>query len=324
MKSIIYIVPYFGKLPKNFQIWLNSCAFNSSINWIVFTNDRDKYLVPENVKMVYMEFDEIRKLIQSKYDFDICLDRPWKLCDFKVAYGDIFADYIKEYDFWGHCDLDLIWGNIRKFINDDILNRYEKIGFQGHSTLYKNIDSVNFRYKTSIAGIPDFKKIFESTKGYAFDEVVICEMYDRMGIAYYKDTNFAHLSKYTPSFNLEYLPTEMDELNKNQVFLFSNEGLFRYSLVKKNIIRQEYMYIHFFCRPMIYKAKNNQNIKYLIYPDKVVDFNKSLDIKIIKKYGHKNKIKYFISSIYVNRKKLTIKKIIFNLKKYIKVNREKR
>ena len=34
------------------------------------------------------------------------------------------------YDFWGHCDMDLIWGDIRNFITEDVLSKYDKIIIQ--------------------------------------------------------------------------------------------------------------------------------------------------------------------------------------------------
>ena len=66
--------------------------------------------------------------IQAKYDFSINLPSPYKLCDFKPAYGEIFNEFISSFDYWGYCDVDLIWGNIRKFLSNDLLDKeYDKI-----------------------------------------------------------------------------------------------------------------------------------------------------------------------------------------------------
>ena len=43
MKSIAYLVPYFGKLPVGFKMWLLSCAANETIDWILLTDDRTEY-----------------------------------------------------------------------------------------------------------------------------------------------------------------------------------------------------------------------------------------------------------------------------------------
>jgi hypothetical protein len=37
-----------------------------------------------------------------------------------VAYGEIFANELHEYDFWGFSDIDLIWGNIRNFYTEEL------------------------------------------------------------------------------------------------------------------------------------------------------------------------------------------------------------
>ena len=48
MKSIAYLVPYFGKLPAGFKMWLLSCAANETIDWILLTDDRTEYNYPNN------------------------------------------------------------------------------------------------------------------------------------------------------------------------------------------------------------------------------------------------------------------------------------
>ena len=164
MFRIGYLLPYFGNLPKGFDLWLLTCQANPSIDWLIFTDDRTKYNYPENVKVKYISYDAFKKRIVDYFDFPVVIDRPWKLCEFRPAYGEIFSHELREYDFWGHCDTDLIWGDIRNFITDDILEKYDKIGFQGHSTLYRNTPEVNSRYKTIIPGQLSYKDIFNSSE----------------------------------------------------------------------------------------------------------------------------------------------------------------
>ena len=55
MFSIVFICPYFGKLPKGqFPLWLKSCENNPTIDWIIFTDDRTRYNYPKNVKVTYI------------------------------------------------------------------------------------------------------------------------------------------------------------------------------------------------------------------------------------------------------------------------------
>lgn len=325
MKSIAYLIPYFGKLPKNFQFWLLTCSKNPTINWIIFTDDKTKYDIPKNVKIIYTSFESMKNRIQSNYDFKIVIDRPWKLCDFKVAYGEIFKKELKEYDYWGYCDIDLAWGDIRKFITDDLLNKYEKIGYQGHSTLYKNTDEVNSRYRVSIQGLPSYKEILSTNKSYAFDEGIICDIYDRMKIPYYSKTNFAHLSKYDYGFVLRHLAKEDEYKNYRQIFLWDNGRILRKYIYNHEIFTEEYMYIHFFCRPMTYKIKNPvETKKYVMYADVAEELVDEITYEYIEKKGKPSKIKFYAKSIYYNRKKLTPKRIIKNISANIKYKRDRR
>ena len=321
MKKICFIIPYFGKLPSNFTIWLNSCKWNKTINWIIYTNDKTKYNFPENVQVKYCEFDDLVNKIQKLYNFKVNIDSYWKICYFKPAYGEIFKDDLKGFDYWGHCDMDLIWRDIRKFITDDILEKYDKIGFQGHSTIYKNSDKINAIYKTKVPNVPTYKQIFTGEiDKYCFDENGMEEIFKFLKIDYYKETNFAHLSKYDYSFYLKYLPKEEDYKNKRQVFVWEKGKLKRYFINKKRELDyDEFMYLHFFCRPIKYKAINiDDNAKYIIYPDIVKDFKDKITKNIVNKKGKCSILKYYISSLYYNRKKITLKKIYENTIRMIK------
>lgn len=49
MKTIAFVIPYFGKLPNSFLIFLESCGINSDIDFFIFTDDRTDYDYPSNV-----------------------------------------------------------------------------------------------------------------------------------------------------------------------------------------------------------------------------------------------------------------------------------
>ena len=101
MKKIALIVPYFGKFNNYFPLFLISCKNNPNIDWIVFTDDKSKYPFPKNVKVHYTTFEQIRTRIQNIFDFTISLSTPYKLCDYRPAYGEVFAEELSEYDIWG-------------------------------------------------------------------------------------------------------------------------------------------------------------------------------------------------------------------------------
>ena len=143
MKRIAFIIPYFGKFNSYFELFLKSCEYNSTVDFLLFTDNKEKYNYPANVKVHYTTLQKLKNEFQNKIDFLISLDRPYKLCDYKPLYGHLFADYLTGYDFWGFCDTDLIFGNIRKFYTDEMLDRYDKIGIFGHASIIRNNNDIN-------------------------------------------------------------------------------------------------------------------------------------------------------------------------------------
>ena len=176
-KSIALLVCYYGKLPWYFNYFVHSCKYNPTVDFYIITDDVTWVKpLPGNVKLIYKTVSEISSLASEKLGFEVNITYGYKLCDFKPAYGLIFSDILNEYDFWGHCDVDIILGNIRDFITDDLLQNYDLISVRpdwipGCFLLYKNILKMNTLFQHS----KDYKKVFISNKHYCFDE-----------------TNFAH------------------------------------------------------------------------------------------------------------------------------------
>lgn len=172
MKSLAFVIPYFGQLPNSFPIFLESCGVNSDVDFYIFTDDITSYNYPRNVVRVITSLQEIKEMAQQIFDFPISLDHAYKLCDYKPAYGEIFADYLKGYDFWGWCDLDIVWGKIRRFITDDILSGdYLRILTRGHCSIFPNTKRANCLYRTlPNMGCNKWKEAFSCSHNVIFDE----------------------------------------------------------------------------------------------------------------------------------------------------------
>lgn len=313
--KVCFVIPYFGKLPTWFQIYLNTCKANEEFDWLLFTNDKTNYNYPKNVKVNYIEFLELKELIQNKYDFQISLERPYKLCDFKAAYGDIFDEFLKDYDFWGHCDIDLLWGKIVDFYNDDLFNKYDHLGIWGHCQIFRNNKFINTIYKIIDNELEcNYKEVFTNDKSYGFDEIPLNKLFNKYCKKNYFKMNFANLNKYDYSFHLvNYIPEE-DYKNKYQIFEYKNNKILRHYVYENKIYTEEFCYLHLWCRPITFKVKNEKYNNLFIYPEVVTDKKIDITIKNIKKKSKKNFIRYYCKSIWFNRKKITLKRIIFNIK----------
>lgn len=270
MKSILFILPYWGNFPNYFQLWLNSCKFNETIDWLIVTdiNLSQRYSVPKNVKVEYMSFNSLQKKAKDKYS--IAPLYPYDLCKYRVVYHELFEEFCIGYDFWGFCDCDLIWGNLRSFITDEVLNSFDKISWRGHMTLFKNIDRVNQAYKNEFEGFKTFRGCINNTEGInLFDEVGINKIFDKLGYSIYKKIPFADLK--IRQFNFICLHNIFPEnTNFNQIFHWSiKDGLERIYIDHGGVKREQIAYVHFLKRPMKVCIKGIEN-SYLIVPNKFI------------------------------------------------------
>lgn len=191
---IALVVPYFGTWPVWFPAFLQSCKYNPSIHWLLFTDCEIPAASYPNVRFIPSTLQTLNTLASRKVGFDLTIEHPFKLCDLKPAYGLIFEDYLDAYDFWGHCDMDIVWGNIRAFITDDILEGYDIIStrkgkMSGHFTLYRNTAAL----KTLFTRDPEYRDIFCSLRHHAFDE-------RRMTTLVEREVNRNRLRVYWPAF----------------------------------------------------------------------------------------------------------------------------
>jgi len=169
-QSIAILTCFFGKWPWYFPYFIQSCKFNPTIDFIIIT-DNDIKTLPDNVIIIQKQLKEIRVIASEKFGFGIPDFDAYKLCDFKPAYGFLFPDIIARYNFWGHGDIDVIYGDIRAFILEEMLSQYELITarhdfLSGTFTLFKNNEKMNTLFMKS----KDYKKVFASSNHFCFDE----------------------------------------------------------------------------------------------------------------------------------------------------------
>ena len=134
--SIRLVVPYFGQRPAYLPLVLRSMAANPDVSWL-FLTEQSLPDVPPNVAVQLCTFDDLAKRVQGNFAFEISLEHPYKLCDFRPAFGEIFADELAGFDFWGHSDLDVIFGQIRDHLPAAAFQA-DKILFNGNFSLYRN------------------------------------------------------------------------------------------------------------------------------------------------------------------------------------------
>lgn len=239
MKNCL-ITCWFGKMPDYYKVWEYSCSYNTDYTFLLFT-DQNVGTEYENIKIYHMTIEDLKELIRNKLSIDICINRPYKLCDFRPAYGLIFEEYIKEYDFWGHCDIDQVWGKISNFVTDDLLIKYDKINRNGPFTMYKNTSKINNMFRLS-GGKFSYEEVFKNYENYAFDEFTGIDMiaesskYRTINLNNYADIDTRY-SRYKMHNDYNY---------DKQFFLWKDGRVYRISKNMNNSYdTKELIYVHF-------------------------------------------------------------------------------
>ncbi len=237
MDSIILIIPYFGKWPVWFDAYLASIETNPTINWLCPTDCEIPKKHPENIIFLPTTLLELNKHINTMVEAKVPLNAR-KFCDLKPAYADIFKEHIKGYDFWGICDMDIVWGDIRKFMTPELLNEYDIIcsrpeAVSGHFNLFRNIESLNIFYKS----IPNYKKLFEASKLIRFDEITLT---DHLKILIDKNE-----SSFRVFWDTEIIKKGIESEKQQEYYL--DRWLFEKGKIYDlyDINKKEYMYLHF-------------------------------------------------------------------------------
>ncbi len=248
MKKIRLIIPYFGKLPKFFPYFLLTAKRNEKIDFLIYTDqkvDQFELLNAENIEFKTLSFDDLREKVQSKFDFEISLKTPYKLCDYKVAYGFIFEEELKEYEYWGFCDTDVLLGDIYQFLEEYnfFTNDYARYGLLGHLQIFKNSREVN-RIFMSGQGSDyrlDYHNVYTSEQNFIFDESEgIQKLFEKFRFKQLQDKFFDDIDISHFSFR------EYGENKSKRYYFWSEEnGLESINLINDDIVVKRPLYAHF-------------------------------------------------------------------------------
>ncbi len=323
--KICFISVYLGTPPSYFKMWYESVLFNKDITFLIVC-DKSFYdgvlslglNLMMNVRFVIKTLEEIKEDIKKSVKVEsVSLGFPYKLCDFKPFWGLVYKDYLVEFDFWGYCDLDTIFGDfINQFdLSDEKINRYQR---WGHLFLIRNTpEYTNLFLKTTTgenkyvtyldACAEDINVLFDELNGF----YKIWQIYDNDSIRInnnFVDIKFRYFNFYDSNGYAE---------NKF-VLLFDNGHLF--SIAKNGRgERKELFYCHFQRRKMQYLGSSPVS-KYLIVNTRIIPIQD--ETKDLQQYLKQHRFVFWVESI-IFRIKLIFKYIDIRFKRKIEISKLK-
>lgn len=289
--KIAMIIPYFtpenGDFPELFPYWQITASYNKKIDFYVVTNiDTDRYVAYPNIHFISMSHEYFINKIEKMLEFKV--NRGfYKIGEYRPLLGLIFEETLKNYDYWGYTEFDLVYGNILKFVEPYLDKKSPVIGTFGHFRLIKNEKKIN-----EIAIIPLKQNSLLSIKDAYQAEV--CTHFDEvqgMGVRYYIDKIAVHsLYNVIADIDQKYSFFKIFGRKGKWLFYWNENGLIGKSNKGETM---EFLYAHFQKRSLNIPKVNNEITSFSIIPNEltigenIVDFNSQTVF-----YTIKNRIKY--------------------------------
>ena len=291
------IIVWMGKLPSYFPLWVRSLRVNKAFDFFLFTDQPVEGEIPVNLKVIRLSFDDLRQRIEEKLSFRVRILHPYKLCDFKPAYGEIFDDYLAGYPYWGNCDMDVLFGNLGKFLTPELLAAYKKLFSRGHLTIYHNEPFVNSAYRSSKS--IDHKKILMSPEVYLFDEWSgIHRIFEELQIGQYNAEIMGDIKVYSPRIECTNIRNY-----RPQLFVWQKGDVSQYYIDGSGLVAKELAYVHFQKRKIrIEDPAVFTSASMIVNPETVVAWEGEITTEAVKKYDRPG-YTHYIGSVFKKIKK---------------------
>lgn len=125
MNKVALIIPYFGKWPEWMDLYLYSCSKQKGIDFLFYTDCDIPQKVYENTIFHSVSFASYCDFVSQKLSIDFHPRAAYKLCDLKVFYGIVHEEELRQYEWWGFGDIDLVYGDLGLLLNKHNLEKYD-------------------------------------------------------------------------------------------------------------------------------------------------------------------------------------------------------
>lgn len=175
MKKIVLIQVWMGKIPDYFWYHYPTTKNLKNIDFLFYTDQIDFKLDSENYNIKYINREILQDKLSEILESEIKILSNKKISDVKSAYGEIFYEDIKGYDYFGFYDIDTLFGDLNFWVREYI-EEYDLISFgtpifhdriSGPLIIMKNSKRMRELYRLSLE---NFKKCFTHNEVEAWDE----------------------------------------------------------------------------------------------------------------------------------------------------------
>jgi hypothetical protein len=137
------LIPYFGAWPEWIDLFFETARRNPTIDFLVFTDCESQAFAAPNIHIRPTTFEDYVERARSWLGLPFNPPNGYKLCDLRPMFGALHEQEFAAYDFYGWCDTDLLFGDIRRFYTDEVMAHNDVLSthadrVSGHFALFRN------------------------------------------------------------------------------------------------------------------------------------------------------------------------------------------
>lgn len=159
------ITPYFGDFPE----WMDKFEAPQGYAWLLDTN-LEKFKV------------RVKEKLGIDYPGEYGNPKVW---DYRCALGLLYEEEIKGFEYWGHMDFDVVFGDVDKFFPDEEISKLDVWSnhhsyVNGFFSLYRNCPEVNELFTRFIV----WEKMLGDPNALGWVEVEYSRLLELSGLRY--------------------------------------------------------------------------------------------------------------------------------------------
>lgn len=113
--SVVIISVYIGKFPYFFKYVKQTMLTNTEFDFFIFTDQVQQIVIEQNITFIPTTLKDISDRLTICLGVNIVVPCSYKLADTKPAWADIFYEHVQAYEWWSWSDLDILFGDLKKF-----------------------------------------------------------------------------------------------------------------------------------------------------------------------------------------------------------------
>jgi len=167
--SAAFCVPFFGPLPSYFVHWVKSCEINHPyFHWFVYSDHvRTARRLNQAVTMIPYTFDAMALDFSKTLGMDIFRRNFRKICDYRLLFYFLRRETepLDQYDFIGYTDMDMIYGDLARFMPEDTCGYRIISGDDGHPC-----GPFTLMHRRSMSALPHHSRVRAEMTGREYRE----------------------------------------------------------------------------------------------------------------------------------------------------------